>query len=59
VIVFLVLNPNGAYWDGFGWSAKGRTFLSIAQATRSLHEEGESTDGKLMLSAEFNEEAFK
>jgi hypothetical protein len=56
VKVFLVVNTSGHFWNGFGWSEQGRTFLSIAQATRSLHEEGESTDGKLMLSADYNDE---
>lgn len=54
--VFIVVNPRGQFWNGFGWSEKGQSFLTIAQATRSLHEEGEDTSGNLIVSAEFSEE---
>jgi len=42
--MFLVVNAEGRYWNGFGWSQQGKEFLSIALATRSLHEEGEDPD---------------
>jgi hypothetical protein len=56
--VFLVVNPKGQYWNGIGWSEKGRAFFSVAQATRSLHEEGEDLEGNLVMSAELKE-SFK
>jgi hypothetical protein len=39
--MYLVINAEGKYWDGFAWSQKGKEFLSIPAAVRSLHEEGE------------------
>lgn len=39
--MFLVVRADGKFWDGIGWSVKGRPFCSIGMATRSLHEEGE------------------
>ena len=42
--MFLVVNAGGQYWNGLGWSQQGKPFLSMAAATRSLHEEGENTD---------------
>lgn len=39
--MYLIVNPNGKYWDGTGWVEKGRIFLTLASAARSLHEEGE------------------
>jgi hypothetical protein len=39
--MFLVVNPKGQYWDGLSWSQQGKTFLTVASATRSLYEEGE------------------
>lgn len=39
--MYLIVNANGKYWDGTGWVEKGKTFLSLASAARSLHEEGE------------------
>ena len=39
--MFLVVNASGEYWNGFSWSQKGRPFLTVAAATRSLYEEGE------------------
>jgi hypothetical protein len=47
--MFLVINADGQFWDGFGWSQKGRPFLSISAATRSLHEEGEDADVNRIL----------
>lgn len=43
--MILVIRADGSYWDGEGWSQQGRTFLTIASATRSLCEEGEDPDG--------------
>ena len=40
----LVVNAEGRYWDGFDWSEKGRVFLSIPAAIRSLHEQGEDPE---------------
>lgn len=48
--MFLVLDANGKYWDGFGWNLQGREFLTPAQATRSLYEEGEDLDNVVILS---------
>jgi hypothetical protein len=48
--MFLVVNAEGKYWDGLGWNQKGREFLTVAQATRSLYEEGEDLENKLILS---------
>jgi hypothetical protein len=53
--MFLVVDARGKYWDGLGWNEQGREFFSPAQATRSLHEEGEDLDNKLIISAEFYE----
>jgi hypothetical protein len=39
--MFLVIRADGKFWDGFGWHQQGREFLTVALATRSLHEEGE------------------
>ena len=39
--MFFVVNPEGQFWDGFGWNQKGKPFLSVGAATRSLYEEGE------------------
>jgi hypothetical protein len=48
--MFLVINAEGKYWDGLGWNQQGRVFLSVAQATRSLYEEGEDLENALILS---------
>ena len=42
--MFLVVNAAGKYWNGIGWSQKGKEFLSPAAAVRSLQEEGEDLD---------------
>jgi hypothetical protein len=42
--MFLVVNAEGKFWDGWAWSAQGKEFFSVASATRSLHEEGEDPD---------------
>jgi len=47
--MFLVVNAEGKYWDGFGWSQQGKEFFSVASATRSLHEEGEDLDDAHIL----------
>ena len=52
--MFLVVNnASNKFWDGWGWSEQGKEFLTIASATRSLYEEGEGLDNKLIVSAEF------
>ena len=53
--MFLVVNANGKYWDGFGWGKQGKEFLSAASAARSLHEEGEDLDDVEILPVEGNE----
>lgn len=50
--MFLVINAEGKYWDGFAWAQKGKEFFSIASATRSLHEEGEDTEKVTLLELE-------
>jgi hypothetical protein len=42
--MFLVVNAEGKYWDGFSWSLRGKEFFSPAAAARSLHEEGEDLE---------------
>jgi hypothetical protein len=42
--MFLVVNASNKFWDGWGWSEQGKEFLTVASATRSLHEEGEDTN---------------
>lgn len=48
--MFLVINAEGKCWDGLGWNQQGRVFLSVAQATRSLYEEGEDLENARFLS---------
>lgn len=51
--MFLVVNAEGKYWDGFSWNVQGKQFFSVASATRSLHEEGEDLDeARIMLKEE-------
>lgn len=50
--MFLIVNPSGKYWDGFGWSEKGRAFFTVASATRSLHENGEDWEEEMVLCLE-------
>ena len=50
--MFLIVNPDGKYWDGLGWSLQGKEFFSVAAATRSLHEEGEDLDNAQILPTE-------
>jgi hypothetical protein len=50
--MFLVLRADGKSWDGLGWAEQGKVFLSIATATRSLYEEGESLDEVSILPKE-------
>jgi len=47
--MFLVINPRGQFWDGFGWSQQGRPFLSVGAATRSLYEEGEDLENNVLM----------
>ena len=42
--MILVIRADGCYWDGMAWSQQGKTFLTVAAATRSLCEEGEDLD---------------
>jgi hypothetical protein len=42
--MILVIRADGKYWDGWSWSQQGKTFLTVAAATRSLCEEGEDTE---------------
>jgi hypothetical protein len=42
--MFLVVNAEGKYWDGFAWTQRGKEFFSPAAAQRSLHEEGEDVE---------------
>jgi hypothetical protein len=51
--MFLVVNASGKYWDGFGWNEQGKEFCTPARATRSLYEQGEDLDNKLIVSSEF------
>jgi hypothetical protein len=50
--MFLVVNASGKFWDGLSWSAQGRIFCTMAQAVRSLHENGEDWDEELIQLAE-------
>lgn len=54
-VMFFVLDTNGKYWDGFGWSQQGREFLTVAQATRSLYEEGEGTESVIIITKGTND----
>lgn len=51
--MFLVVHASGKYWDGLGWNVQGKLFRSPAQATRSLHEEGEDLSEAAILPIEF------
>ena len=42
--MFLVVNAAGKYWNGIGWSQKGKEYLTPGAAVRSLQEEGEDLD---------------
>jgi hypothetical protein len=42
--MILIVRADGKYWDGLAWSQQGKTFLTVAAATRSLCEEGEDPD---------------
>ncbi len=47
--MFLVVRADGKYWDGLGWAEQGKTFFSVAAATRSLYEEGEDLENAKIL----------
>ena len=48
--MFLVVNnASNKFWDGWGWSEQGKEFLTIAAATRSLHEEGEDVNEVVII----------
>jgi len=46
--MFLVVNTSGKVWDGFSWGERGKVFCTAARALRSLHEEGEDWDEKML-----------
>ena len=48
----LAVNATGNYWNGLGWSQKGKEFLTVAAALRSLQEEGEDLDKITLLYTE-------
>ena len=48
----LAVNATGGYWNGLGWSQKGKEFLTVAAALRSLQEEGEDLDKITLLYSE-------
>jgi hypothetical protein len=50
--MFLVIRADGKSWDGLGWNEQGKVFCTQARATRSLHEQGEDLDNKLIVSSE-------
>jgi hypothetical protein len=50
--MFRVINASGKAWDGMGWSVQGKEFISIASATRSLHEQGEDIEEAVILPSE-------
>lgn len=47
----VVVNQQGKFWDGLGWSQQGKPFLSVSAATRSLYEEGEGLENAKILEA--------
>jgi len=53
--MFRVINASGKVWDGMGWSVQGKEFISIASATRSLHEQGEDVEDTLILPTELDD----
>lgn len=50
--MFLVINAEGKYWDGFAWAQQGKEFFSVPAAVRSLHEEGEDDSAVQIVEAE-------
>ena len=50
--MFVVVNAYDRYWDGLGWATQGKVFISVAAATRSLHEEGEELESVSIISKE-------
>jgi hypothetical protein len=47
--MFLAVDNSGNFWDGWGWSQRGREFLSIAALYRSLHDEGSDPENVMVL----------
>lgn len=47
--MFIITRADGKFWDGYGWNVKGKIFCTIGGATRSLHEEGESSESATVL----------
>jgi len=45
----LAVNATGNYWNGLGWSQKGKEFLTVGSVLRSLQEEGEDLDTITLL----------
>ncbi len=50
--MFLIVRADGKFWDGYGWNVRGKIFCSVGKATRSLHEEGESTESTSIIPLE-------
>jgi len=48
----LAVNATGCYWNGLGWSQRGKEFLTVGSALRSLQEEGEDLDTITLLYSE-------
>jgi hypothetical protein len=48
----LAVNATGCYWNGLGWSQRGKEFLTVSSALRSLQEEGEDLDTITLLYSE-------
>jgi hypothetical protein len=50
--MYLVVNANGKYWNGIAWAQRGKEFLSVPAAMRSLCEEGEDFEDACILEKE-------
>lgn len=48
----LAVNATGNYWNGLGWSQRGKEFLTVGSVLRSLQEEGEDLDKITLLYSE-------
>jgi len=47
--MYFVVNSDGKFWTGLGWTQQGKPFLTVGAATRSLCEEGEDLEGTLIM----------
>ena len=47
--MFLAVDSSGSFWDGLGWTQKGKEFLSIAALYRSLHDEGSDPTSVMVI----------